>query len=108
MGSEFTYEEELAATYGIILEDTKQISEQLNSWFRVVEELHQDVILGFDWLQSANPQVDWVNYSVTLRNGFVAVVPVYGCIKVEQYSFKALMHFLYANKGVNSNLTFVQ
>ena len=31
------------------------ISEQLYSQFRVVEKLHQDVILAFDWLHSANP-----------------------------------------------------
>ena len=108
-GSEFTCEEEVAATYGIILQDAKQVSEWLNSRFRVVEKLHQDVILGFDWLQKVNPQVDWVNYGVTLKNGFVAAgVPVYRTVKVELCSFKALMHLLCANKGANNWFTFVQ
>ena len=108
-GSEFTCEEEITATYGIILQDAKQVIERLNSQFRVVEKLHQDVILGFNWLQKVNPQVDWVNYSVTLKNGFVAAgVPVYRTVKVELCSFKALMHFLHTNKGANSCFIFVK
>ena len=31
------------------------VSEWLHSWFRVIKKLHQDMILGFDWLQSVNP-----------------------------------------------------
>ena len=108
-GSEFACEEEVAANYGIILQDDKQVGEQLNSRFRVLEKLHQDVILGSDWLQKVKPQVDWVNYGVTLINGFVAAdVSVYRTVKVDLCSFKALMHFLHANKGKNSCFTFVQ
>ena len=108
-GSEFTCEEEVAATYGIIFQDTKKASEWQNSWFRVVEKLHQDMILGFDWLQKVNPQVNWVNYGVALKNGFVAAgVPVHHTVKVKLCSFKALMHLLHANKGANSWFTFVQ
>ena len=101
-GSEFTCEEEVAATYRIISQDAKQVSEQLNSRFRVIEKLHQDIILSFKWLQKVNPQVDWVNYGVTL-NGFVAAgIPVHRTIKVKLQSFKALMHLMHANKGANS------
>ena len=66
------------------------------------------MILGFDWLQSLNQLVDWVNYGVTLKNGFLAAgVPVHHTVKVELCSFKALMHFFYANKGENSWFTFL-
>ena len=47
------------------------------------------MILGFDWFKSVNPQVDWVNYCVNLKNGFAAAgVPVHRPVKVELCSFK--------------------
>ena len=107
-GSYFTCEEEVDATYGIIAQNTKQVSEQLNSWFRVVDKLHWDVILGLDWFQSVNPQADWLYYGVTLKGSFIAAgVPVHCIIKVELNSFKVMMHFLNANKGINSWFTFI-
>ena len=67
------------------------------------------MILGFNWLQSVNKQVDWVNYGVTLKNGLVAAdAPVHHIVKVELCSFKVLMHSQHATKGVNSCFTFVQ
>ena len=108
-GLEFTCEAEVAAPYGIISQDAKQISKQLNSLFRVVEKLHQDVILGFDQLHSVNPQVNWVNYCVTFKNGFDAAgIPFHCTVQVELCSFKALMHLMRTNKGANSWFTFVQ
>ena len=102
------YEEEVDATYGVISYDANKVSEWLHSQFRVVEKLHQDVIVGFDWFQSINPKVDRVNYRVTLKNGFVATgVPVYCNIKIELYSLKMLMHLLHINKLENSWLTFI-
>ena len=66
------------------------------------------MILGFDWLQKVNPWVDWVNYGVNLKNGFVAAgVLVHCTVRVELCSFKALIHLLHANKGANSWFTFV-
>ena len=66
------------------------------------------MIQGFDWLQSVNPLVDWVNYGVTLKTCFVVIgIPVYYNIKVELFSFKVLMHSLHANKLENSRITFV-
>ena len=66
------------------------------------------MILGFDWLQSVNPKVDWVNYSVTLKNSFVASsIPVHCTIKVELCSFRVLIDLLHTNKFENSWLTFV-
>ena len=108
-GSEFTYKQEVAGTCRIILQDTKQVSEQPNSQLRIIEKLHQDVILGFDWFQSVDPYVDWLNYGVTLKNSFVAAgVPVYSTVKVELCSFKVVIHLLHANKGSNSWFTFFQ
>ena len=79
-----------------------------NSRFRVVEKLYQDKILGFNWLQSLNPQADWVNFGVTLKNGFGAAgIPVYCTVKLNLCSFKVLMHLFHANKGSNSWFTFV-
>ena len=106
-GSEFTYDEEVAATYRVISQDTKQVSEWLNSWFRVVWKLQQDVILDFDWFQNVNPQIDWVNYGVTFKNSFVAFsILIYCNLKVKLCSFKVLMHLLCDNKGAESQLTF--
>ena len=106
-GSEYTYEEEINAAYGIVPQDTKQVCEWLNSRFRVVDKLHQDVILGFDWFQSVNLQVAQLNYGVTLKNGFVAAgVPVHCNVKVKLCSFKALLHYFHANKVANNLFTF--
>ena len=108
-GLEFTFEEEVAAAYGIISQDTKNISEQLYSQFRAIEKLHPDMILGFDQLQSVNPQVDWVNYGITLKNGFIATgVPVYSNFRVELCSFKALIYLMHTNKDADSWFSFVQ
>ena len=64
--------------------------------------------LGFDWFQSVNLSVDWVNYSVILKNAFIAAgVLVHCTVKVKLCSFKVLMHLLCTNKGVNSWFTFV-
>ena len=75
----------------------------------VVEKLHQDVILGFDWLQNVDQQVNWVDYGVTLKNGFDAAgVPIHYSIKVELCSLKELVYFLHAKKGSDRYFTFVQ
>ena len=44
----------------------KKLRKQLYSGIKIVEKLCQDRILGFDWLKSINPKVDWVNYGLTL------------------------------------------
>ena len=104
--SVFIYKEEVNTAYGIKLQDAIKVCEWLHSQFRVVEKLHHDVILGFDWLQSVNPQVDWVHNGFTLKNGFVAAgIPVYCTVKVDQHSFQVLMHLLNANRLENSQLT---
>ena len=98
----FSYEKEIDAAYGIILYSANKVSEQLHSHFRVVKKLHQDVILGFDWLQNINPKVNWVNYGITLKYGFAAAgVLIYSIIKVELYSFKVFIYLLLANKLAN-------
>ena len=51
----FTCKERVDAVYGFILYDANQISEMIHSSFKVVEKLHQDVILGFNWLETVNP-----------------------------------------------------
>ena len=108
-GLMFACEEEINAAYGIIFQDANQVSEWLHFWFRAVKKLHQDVILGFDWLQSVNLQVDWINYGVTFKDGFVAAsLPVYFTVNVKLCSFKVLMHLLHAKKLENSWFTFVQ
>ena len=53
-GSVFTCEEKMDPAYGVIVYNVSKVSERLHSWFRVIEKLHQDVILGFDWLKSVN------------------------------------------------------
>ena len=53
--SVFNFEEEVNAVYGVILYDKNQVSERMHSWIRIVEKLHQEEILRFDWLQSINP-----------------------------------------------------
>ena len=106
-GSEFTCKEEIAGTCRIILQDAKQVSEQPNSQLRIIEKLHQDVILGFDWFQSVDSYVDWLNYSVTLKNSFFAAgVPIHHNVKVKLCSFKVFMQFLHTNKGADSWFTF--
>ena len=107
-GSVFTYEDKVNAAYRVISYDANKVSKQLNSWFRAIEKLHQGVILVFDWFQSINPKANWVNYGVTLKNGFVAAgVPIHRNIKVKFYSFKEIMYLLLGNKLANSWLTFV-
>ena len=54
-GLVITCEEEVNAAYGILSKETNKVSEWLETRFRVVEKLHQDLILGFIWLQSVNP-----------------------------------------------------
>ena len=91
-GSEFTCEEDLNAANRIVAQDASKVSEQLNSEFRVVEKLHQDVILGFNWFQSVKPQVDQTSYGVTLKNGFIAAgFSIHYNVKVELCSFKLLL-----------------
>ena len=53
-GLVFTCKEEVDAVCGVILYNANKVSETIQSWFKVIEKLHQDVILGFDWLQSSN------------------------------------------------------
>ena len=87
-GSLFTCEEEVNAAYGVILQNDNKVYMLLHSQFMVIENLHQDMILGFDCLQSVKPQANWVNYCVTLKNGFVAAgVPDHCTVKVKLYSF---------------------
>ena len=54
-GSVFTCEEKLDAVYRVIVHNASKISEWMHSWVRVVEKLHQEVILGLNWLQSIKP-----------------------------------------------------
>ena len=53
-----TCEGEVDAVYGVISYDTNQVSERMHFQFRDIEQLHQDMILGFDWLQSVKPYAD--------------------------------------------------
>ena len=67
------------------------------------------MVLGFNWLQSINPQGDWVNYIATLKNGFVATgVPIHQTVSIELYSFKVLTYLLCANKLKNNCFAFDQ
>ena len=43
------------SAYGVILYNANQGGEMMYSLFRVAGQLQQDMILGFDWLQSVNP-----------------------------------------------------
>ena len=71
--------------YGITLQDTNKLSKWLNSCLKVVEKLKQDVVLGFNWLQSVNPWVYWFSYSVILKNGFFAAgIPVSSCLTLNK------------------------
>ena len=51
----FTCEEEVNAASRAISCNANEISKQMDSWFSLVEKLHQDIVLDFDWLQSVNP-----------------------------------------------------
>ena len=53
-GLVFSCGEEVDALYGIISCDANQASEMMHSWFKVVEKLQLDIILGFNWFQSIN------------------------------------------------------
>ena len=99
--------EEVNADYRFIQYNANKVSEWLHSLFRVVTKQHQDIILCFNWLQSANPKVDCVNYSVALNNRFIAAdIPIHHNIKVELCSFQVVLHLLYTNKLVNSWFAF--
>ena len=84
----------------------KRLVRWQHSRLKIVEKLHHGIILGFDWFQSINLKVDWVNYGFTFKNGFIAAgVPVHCNVKVELYSFKALINILHANRLKNSWFT---
>ena len=107
--SAFICKEEVDIAYRVTSYNTNRVVEQLYSQFKVVEKLYQDMILGFDWFQSVNPQVDRFNCGVTLYSGFVAASgPIYHNTKVKLYSFKAFIHLLYANKLKNGCFISVQ
>ena len=54
-GLVFTCEVEVDIAHVFTVHNINKVSEQLYYWFRVIEKLHQNVILGFDWFQSVNP-----------------------------------------------------
>ena len=57
-GSELAYSEAVSAVVEFISQDGRSI--RLVVSFRVVERLHNDCILGVDWLKANNPVIDWV------------------------------------------------
>jgi len=49
-----------------------------SEWFYVVPELHTPLILGYTWLHSHNPRIDWVAGEIVLpaqAASFVATRP---------------------------------
>ena len=69
--------------------NANQISKWMNSWFRVVEKLHQDVILGFDFFRVLTHRligsVMVLNYKMFF---FADGIPVYHNLKAEFCNFK--------------------
>lgn len=57
-GSELACSEAVLAVVEFIGQDGRSI--RLVVSFRVVERLHNDCILGVDWLKANNPMIDWV------------------------------------------------
>ena len=57
-GSELACSEAVAAVVEFIGQAGRSI--RLVVSFRVVERLHNDCILGVDWLKANNPVIDWV------------------------------------------------
>ena len=57
-GSELACSEAVPAVVEFIGQDGRSI--RLVVSFRVVERLHNDCILGVDWLKANNPVIDWV------------------------------------------------
>ena len=57
-GSELACSETVSAVVEFIGQDGRSI--RLVVSFRVVERLHNDCILGVDWLKANNPVIDWV------------------------------------------------
>ena len=57
-GSELACSEAVSAVVEFIGQDGRSI--RLVVSFRVVERLHNDCILGVDWLKANNPVIDWV------------------------------------------------
>ena len=57
-GSELAFSEAVSAVVEFIGQDGRSI--RLVVSFRVVEHLHNDCILGVDWLKANNPVIDWV------------------------------------------------
>ena len=107
-GQVFTYGKEVDAAYKVISYNANQVSKRMHTWFGVVEQLHQDIILGFNWLQGVNSQVDWVNCGSTVQNSFVAVVSVHHYIKFKLCSFIPLLYLFCTNKLVNNWCVFIQ
>ena len=64
-GSAFSYKYKVIAVYGVISYDINKFCERMHSRFRV-EQLKQNIFLGFYWLQYGNIKVNWVNQIVTL------------------------------------------
>ena len=76
-------------------------------YFRVVDLLHPNILLGFNWFQSVNANIYWVNCGFTLQNDFIAASVLIHCNnKVELYSFNALIYLLRANELTNNWFTF--
>lgn len=57
-GSELACSEAVPAVVEFIGQNGRNI--RLVVSFRVVERLHNDCILGVDWLKANNPVIDWV------------------------------------------------
>ena len=45
----FIYKEAVDNAFGVISYNVKKVNERMQSWFRVIEKLHQDIIVGFNW-----------------------------------------------------------
>ena len=76
-----------------------KISNRIHSWCRVVEQLHQVIILGFDWFQHVNPEADKVTELLLSR--IALFMPIHHSINIELYNFKVLLHLLHANRLAN-------
>ena len=46
--------EEVNAIFGVISYNANMVYERMHSRFRVVKQVHYDIIFGFDWLQHIN------------------------------------------------------
>ena len=72
---------------------------------RTLDYLQQDLILGMDWLRDANPQIDWLGYTVTIQNAdgtpvVLAATLVDGSVRIELCSIKAALATVSKHKTI--------